>query len=215
MFFAVMAADFSYMFDWNALAYEYAISRGEPVTDQMMCDAVMHIQPPPLEPILMEQLLTELDESKRRKTGRPEGDKPIRIQLAGHLVDVPESMMPKLLRDCLIARLQSGLRCTESERSDAFKRRMAKLDRDMFIRGLYQDFLPIIQSGRQLVHEVLGPIDESCALESDSPSQKTLAIVADLMGNKKWGLHPPSMRRMQNIIYRKPKRKTCTKFTVR
>lgn len=210
-----MPVDFSHIIEaLKANSYRSAIRRSERVTDEMFYDAVSALSPPPLPDDLMVQLLKELDEKITRKSGRPELGAVTRRRLASAIEALSNESMPDLLRSSLLSRLSQSYRYTEFERSEAYKRRIHKLDRDMFIRGLYRDFLHPIQTGRQLVHEVLGPIDESCALEYNSPSQKSLAIVADIMGKKKWGLHPPSMRRMQNIIYKKSSRKTCTIFPV-
>lgn len=203
-----MPVDFSHIIEGlKANGYRSAIERCERVTDEMFYDAVAALHPPPLPCDLMTQLLRELDEKLPRKPGRPQLGAVTCKRLANAIEALSNESMPDLLRSSLLSRLGQGYRYTEFERSEAYGRRIDKLDRDMFIRGLYRDFLPAIQAGDQLVHEVLGPIDESCALENDSPSQKTLAIVADIMGSKKWGLHPPSMRRMQNIIYKKTQTK--------
>jgi hypothetical protein len=207
-----MPTDFSHITAaLKAIGYRHAINRGDRVTDEMFHDAVSALSPPPLPDGLMAQLLEELDEKIARKPGRPPTGAVTRKRLASAIEGLPNERMTELLRHSLVSRLVGGLRYTEFERSVAFQRRMDKRTRNMIIRGLHRDFTQIIRTGRPLVHEILGPIDESCALEYKSPSHKSLAIVPNVMRTK-FGEDPPSMRRMQNIIYQKPKRKTCTNF---
>lgn len=208
---ATMAVDFSYLSDLNAIAYENAISRGERVTDQMFTDALISIQPPPLDPASMTQLLTELDESKPRKNGRPNGNMAIRMQLALKLVGVPETVMPILLRDCLIARLQSRSRYTEIERYLPYLRRSDRQRRDMFIRGLHRDLKDMVRKRKPVVHEILGRIDESPALHFTAARDKTLAIVAELMRNR-FDEKPPALSTMSNLLSKKTKSKNVKDF---
>lgn len=195
-----MPVDFSHLANLNAIAYQCVLHRDERPTDEMLADGIAALSSPPLDSFFQRCLLRELDPTAPSMRGRPTPGAMTRKKLAAMIDALPDDAIPALLRAALLKRLNSGQIFTEQQRQAQADRLHSKRQRDMFIRGLYRDFSS--HKDGLLVHKILGPIDTSCAVETDPHHLQTVAIVAKFVRDQ-LGFTPPSPRRILNIIARK------------
>ena len=191
-------ADFSHLRALNAVAYQALIDRGERPTDEMLLDGINGLEPPPFDRATMANLANELDPKSIRQRGRPLGDTLWRKVFAAELEAFDSTILPNLLRDTLIARLNDGKRYTDLDRGLPFYKQRQRRDRDMFIRGLYRRCYEILGEAPPFVHPVLGSLDEIVPSENMSRSTKAL-VMASVIIRDRLGFGPPSLGRMKNI----------------
>ncbi|MEP7350198.1 MAG: hypothetical protein ABI668_09645 [Sphingorhabdus sp.] len=175
------------------------LSSGKRPTDEMLAEAVATIKPALLNRSDMAALKSELDPNRDRKMGRPKGNVSVRERLAHMLGKLERLDVPRLFIDQLCQQLRTRRGYSERDRSQAYKKLHDQQMRNMFLRGLYRDFTPMIKDGGDPVHDVLGPLDISKIDHTLPIHERTLTLVNAVM-RCQLRLYPPSLRTMLNIV---------------
>lgn len=129
---------------------------GRQPTDDMFAKALKEIEPPLMEPDAMRSLALEIDPKAERRGRRPMSHRS-RQQLAEDLRELSRHDVPSKFVECLIHRLESGLRVTEAQRSLAFHSKFERNRSGMLAAGIYDEIRQLIEPGSNSVtHPILG-----------------------------------------------------------
>ncbi len=202
-----MALDFSHYSIPPMANFAMRARSGDLLTDEMHRDAVLTLSPPLLPRRDMALLLAELDPTQARKRGRPVGNRLIRVQLARAVAAVTRPDLPIEVQKLLVDRLTSGKRFTDFQRHGAFNRKWKRWHQEILLCGLYITLREPLKAPGPLVHFILGPIDLEPHEKTGSPSERAL-LITHRLARTHYGIKPPSMGRLRNIVMRKSILKT-------
>lgn len=187
-------------YDFSAsepLAYKAALRASEPITDLAYTKAIAAIDEARIGAEQKRALLIELDETHDRKRGRPKHGKLSRLELAYQVAQWADDILPSDLRPQLIERLVTGKRHSYYEKMVKFTRCRAKYLRKTDICMLYAEAHRSLKTGSPDRYQLFNLVDPS-SLDARSSSEKALMIAAEILRLN--GQHPPSLRRMHNIV---------------
>lgn len=173
------------------------LEAGCKVTDELYLQALQTINPPLLPPDMLREVVKELAPDQSRR-GRPRIGAP-RLRLEDIADRVEEISRPDVTMTYvtgLAERLRSGKKYREAERALSAHKKIEKLKRDNELMFLYQEIHDVVGDGPEVDHPLLGrwPVPEH-----GSRTDRELEVIADI-SRSLFGRHPPSIRRMRNIV---------------
>ena len=161
---------------------ERYLARGKQASDEMFLEAVSAMVPSLLPSDMQAVATKELDPTMKR-SGRPSGKKPSRHEVADYIERSGRTDLPAAFRDALVARLRSGKRFTEFDRSKPLHKHLEKSRQHMTITYLYRKFYDLIAVNQRAVSlERFGLIE--IPTETAPRSQKAMTMVDDVLCKK-------------------------------
>jgi hypothetical protein len=199
MSYSSLMADFSHYSIIPLSSFFAWAANGKQFTDDMFCEALGLMNPPPLEGDQMARLINELDPKAPRRRGRPLNGAVSRLRLADEIDRLPPCEEQSAFRKLLVARLRSGRRWTEFHRSLRFHKAHSRVNRASMMRGLYKDLYDLVSSSAFVEHHILGRLEVPAEAQRKSRSERALALTQMVMGEV-LRLHPPSLGTMRNQV---------------
>eukprot|EP01013_Petalomonas_cantuscygni_P018485 TRINITY_DN35927_c0_g1_i1.p1 TRINITY_DN35927_c0_g1~~TRINITY_DN35927_c0_g1_i1.p1 ORF type:complete len:217 (+),score=16.45 TRINITY_DN35927_c0_g1_i1:58-651(+) len=175
---------------------ERYLARGKQASDEMFLEAVSAMVPSLLPSDMQAVATKELDPTMKR-SGRPSGKKPSWHEVADYIERSDRIDLPSTFRDALVARLRSGERFTEFDRSKPLHKHLEKSKWQMTIIFLYRHLYNLIDVNEKTVwYEPVGEI--AIPTEETRRSKKAMVMAHNVLSGLK--MHPPAVPRMFNIM---------------
>lgn len=175
---------------------ERYLARGKQASDEMFLEAVSAMVPS-LLPSDMQAVATKELNPTMKRSGRPSGKKPSLHEVADYIERSDRSDLPSTFRDALVARLRSGERFTEFDRSKPLHKHLEKSKWQMTIIFLYRHLYNLIDVNEKTVwYEPVGKI--AIPTEETRRSKKAMVMTYNVLSGLE--MHPPTVPRMFNII---------------
>jgi len=171
------------------------IESGNQPDDAMYLEAVTRLDPPLVDPAMLDAIFKELDRERMRR-GRPRTDAPSRECVARSLESIDRGDAPPLFLIGLADRIRSGKRVPDLRtlKSKYFKNR--REERNFLIGAIYMEIYPLIGSGDRIQHKILGELDvPSTGSRSERALQLTQYVIASRTVHS-----PPSIETMRNMV---------------
>lgn len=175
-----------------------ATRRGYRVADEDWLDVVERHRPANFDGELMLWMRKRLDPSLEGR-GRPSKRSASTVGMIRRLKGYAPLHFPEPFVQELGRRLAARKRYNRGDEAFDYVRRWRLSDRNMFIRGLYQEFYDLLDSGSACVeHKILGSIEVPLEVKL-TRHEKALEMAHHVM-RERMNLDPPSTRTMLNII---------------
>jgi hypothetical protein len=188
-------ADFSNLLKMRPAFLARRFQRGEPITDEMLLDALPRIEPA----LLPEHEMKAISRILHPQRGRPPKNAPTRELLAQRVLGADRPDVPPAFLEALAVRLRSQQGLRDADVFHYSRRPWEARWRDSIMKSLYSDFYSLLDGGASVTHRFFGEIEVPRGRASRS--EKALAMTRRVMKDR---IHfrMPSPGTMRNIISR-------------
>lgn len=174
-----------------------AISTGFRIADEDWLDVIERCCSKAVSRTDIVMLRRQLDPDAERR-GKPSVRRPSKVQLIKSLERICHPDLPAVFVEYLIARLRSGRRYTRRDSDIAYNRNWLRIERNMLIRGYYNDLYNLLEGDPKTVeHPILGELEVPTGMtrRSDRAMEMTHRLLAERTYH-----YPPSTGTMMQII---------------
>lgn len=171
------------------------IKSGNQPDDAMYLEAVTRLDPPLVDPAMLDAIFKELDR-KRMRRGRPRTNALSKECVAHSLENIERVDAPPLFLAGLAGRIRSGKRVPDVRTLFSTSKKLKQQDRDFLIRAIYSEIYPLIGSASRIVHEIIGELEVP---DTGSRSERALQLTQHVIMTR-CGHRTPSIDTMRNMV---------------